>query len=129
MRKSPLRSYNTDYKNFNLTRFFEKLQARLTNLDIKNLNFGSLKNCFIKLLDKVVPLKTKFLRVNQSKFVTKDVMLKTRLRNQFLKKRTLKAKMKENNQRNICVSLIKKAKQNYNKNLDLKPINDNKKLQ
>ena len=56
-------------------------------------------------------------------------MLKTRLRNQFLKKRTLKAKMKENNQRNICVSLIKKAKQNYNKNLDLKPINDNKKLQ
>ena len=73
MRKSPLRLYNTDYKSFNLTRFFEKLQVRLTNLDIKNLNFGSLKNCFIEVLDKVVPLKTKFLRVNQSKFVTKDV--------------------------------------------------------
>ena len=32
-----------DYKNFVLTRFFEKLQARLTHLDMNSLNFGSLK--------------------------------------------------------------------------------------
>ena len=45
------------------------------------------------LLNKVAPLKTKFLRTNHSKFVTKDlskaIMLRTKLRNQFLKKRTL----------------------------------------
>ena len=28
--------------------------------------------------------------------------------------------------RNICVSLVRKAKQNYYKNLDLKSIGDNK---
>ena len=77
-------------------------------------------------------LKTKFPRANHSKFVTKDVsrsiMLRTKLRNQFLKKRTLDARTKYNKQRNIFVSLVKKAKRNYYENLDLKDINDNKKF-
>ena len=90
-----------------------------------------LKNV-IELLNKVAPLKTKFLRANHSKFVTKDlskaIMLRTKLRNQFLKKRTLEAKIKYNKQRNICVSLVKKSKRNYYENLDLNDINDNKKF-
>ena len=55
-------------------------------------------------------------------------MLRTKLRNQFCKKRTLEARTKNNKQRNICVSFVKKAKRNYYKNLDLKDINDNKKF-
>ena len=86
----------------------------------------------MELLKKVAALKTKFLRTNHSKFVTKDlskaIMLRTKLRNQFLKKRTLQARTKYKKQRNICVSLVKKAKQNYYENLDLKDINDNKKF-
>ena len=82
-----------DFKNFDSTRFFEKLQVRLTNLDMNSLGFGGLKNGFMKLLNEVAQLKTKFLRANHSKFVTKDVskaiMLRTKLRNQFLKNRTL----------------------------------------
>ena len=31
-----------DYKNFDSTRFFEKLQVRLTHLDMNSLNFGVL---------------------------------------------------------------------------------------
>ena len=62
------------------------------------------------LLNKVVLLKTKFLRANHSKFVTKElskaIMLRTKPRNQFLKKWTLEARTKYNNQRNICVSLF-----------------------
>ena len=78
----------------------------------------------------MAPLKTKFLRANHSKFVTKDVSKaeKVKLRNRFLKKRTLEAKTKYSKQRNICVSLVKKAKRNYYKNLDLKDVHDNKKL-
>ena len=53
-------------------------------------------------------------------------MLRTKLRNQFLKKRTLEARTKYNKQRNICVCLVKKAKRNYYKNLDLNDIDDNK---
>ena len=99
---------------------------------MNSLDFGSLKKCFMELLNDVVPLKTEFLRANHCKFVTKDVskaiMLRANLINQFLKKRTLEARTKYNKQRNICVSLVKKAKQNYYENLDLKDINDNKKF-
>ena len=55
-------------------------------------------------------------------------MLRTKLKNQFLKKRTLVARTKYNKQRNVCVSLVKKTKGNYYENLDLKDINDNKKF-
>ena len=119
-----------DFKNFDSTRFFEKLQVRLTNLDMNSLDFGGLKNGLMELLNEVAQLKTKFLRANHSKFVTKDVskaiMLRTKLRNQFLKKKTLEARTNYNKQRNICVSLVKKAKRGYYENLDLKVINDNK---
>ena len=103
-----------DYKNFDSTRFFEKLQVRHTHLGINSLDFGILKKCFMKLLNKVDLLKTKFLRANHSKFVTKDlskaIMLRTKLISQFSKKRTLEPRTKHNKQRNICVNLVKKAK-------------------
>ena len=116
-----------DFKNFDSTRFFEKLQVRLTNLDMNSLDFGGLKNGLMELLNEVAQLKTKFLRANHSKFVTKDVskaiMLRTKLRNQFLKNRTLEARTNKNKQSNICVTFAKKAKRNYYENLDLKDIN------
>ena len=55
-------------------------------------------------------------------------MFRTKLRNQFLKKRALEARANYNNQINNCFSLVKKAKGNYYENLDLKEINDNKKF-
>ena len=79
---------------------------------MSSLDFGSLKICLMELLNKITPLKTKFLRANRSKFVTKEVsqaiMLRTKLRNKFLKKKTLESRAKYNKQRNICVSLKKK---------------------
>ena len=45
---------------------------------------------FMKLLNRVIPLKTKYLRANCSRFMTKElnktIMLRTKLRNRFLKK-------------------------------------------
>ena len=103
---------------------------RFTHLDMNSLDFGSLKKYFMELLNKVAPLKTKFLRANHSKFVIKDlskaIMLRIKLRNQFLKKRILEARTKNNKQKNICVSLVKNAKRNYYENLDLKDTNDKK---
>ena len=54
-------------------------------------------------------------------------MLRSKLRNQFLKE-GLETRIKYNKTRNICVSLGKKANQNYYRNLDLKEINRNKKF-
>ena len=44
----------------------------------------------------------------------------------ILEERTLKAKLKYNKQRDLCVSWLRKAKRSYYKNLDLNDINDNK---
>ena len=44
----------------------------------------------------------------------------------ILKKRTSKAKLKYNKQRNLCVSSLRKAKRNYYKILYLDDINDDK---
>ena len=42
-----------DYKSFDLTRFFEKLQVKLIHLDMNSLDFGCLKKCFMEHLSKV----------------------------------------------------------------------------
>ena len=64
----------------------------------------------MELLTKFAPLKSKFLKTNHSKFVQKKaVMLRTKLRNPFLKKSTLEAR--------TCY-----------KNLDLEDINESRKF-
>ena len=46
-----------DYKNFDLSKFFEKLRLKLSNLDMCSLDFGSLKIRFMELSNKIAPLK------------------------------------------------------------------------
>ena len=86
----------------------------------------------MEILDKFAPLKKKYIRANHSKFVTKElskaIMLRSKLRNQFLKTKTQESKLKYNKQRNLCVSITRKAKRSYYENLDLKDITDSKKF-
>ena len=79
-----------DYKNFDSRKFNNKPQVSLKNFDMNN-SFTELKTIFTELLNKVAPLKTKYLRANYSRFMTKElskvIMLRTKLRNQILKKK------------------------------------------
>ena len=63
-------------------------------------------------------------------FITKDlskaIMKRSRLRNNFLKNRTGENKTLYTKQRNYCVSLLKKSKKKYFANLNEKDIFDNK---
>ena len=63
-----------------------------------------------------------------TKELSKPIMLRTRFRHKFLKMKTPEAKAKYNKQRNICVSLTRKAKRNYYESLDLNNIYGNKKF-
>ena len=79
---------------------------------MNNSSFNELKTIFMELLNKVAPLKTKYLRVNYSKFMTKElskaIMRRAKLRNQCLiSKRASEAKLKYNKQINLCVSMLK----------------------
>ena len=74
--------------------------------------------------------REKIVRGNQMPFITKDlskaIMKRSRLRNNFLKNRTGENKTLYTKQRNYCISLLKKSKKKYFANLNEKDIIDNK---
>ena len=55
-------------------------------------------------------------------------MVRSRLRNNFLKNKTEESKKLYNKQRNLCVSLLRKTKRAYFSQLDIKIVNDNRKF-
>ena len=55
-------------------------------------------------------------------------MLRTKLRNKFLKQKTTETRSAYNKQRNICVSILRKAKRSCFENLDFKNLSDNRKF-
>ena len=61
----------------------KKLQVCLKNFDMNFSSFNEFKTTFMELLNKVAPLKTRYLRANSSKFITKElskaIMLRTKL--------------------------------------------------
>ena len=61
-----------------------------------------------------------------NKELSKEIMHRTRLRNNILRNRSDENKRKYSKQRNYCVSLLKKIKKKYCSNLNEKKITDNK---
>ena len=99
-------------------------------LDFTSL--ASFTKIFIDTLNKHAPIKKKYIRANHANFVTKAlrkaIMLRSRLRNIFLKEKSLESKKAYNKQRNICVKMVKKAKKEHYQNISLSEITDNKKF-
>ena len=93
--------------------------------------FDTFQEIIVSLLNVYAPLKKKYLRANHASFVTKElrkaVMQKTGLRNIYLKQCTEATKVAYNQQRNKCVSILKKSKRSYFESLDVKFVKDNKK--
>ena len=63
-----------------------------------------------------------------TKNLHKTIMKRSRLRNKFLRDRTDISSEEYKKQRNLCVSLLKKAKKDHFANLDIKSVTDNKKF-
>ena len=53
-------------------------------------------------------------------------MTRSGLRNKFLKTKSQERKQAYNKQRNLCVTMLRKAKKNYFNNLNVRNITDNK---
>ena len=86
----------------------------------------------MNILKKHAPMKQKYLGANQGRFMAKDlhktIMKGSRIRNKFLRDRADISREEYKKQRNLCVSLLKKAKQDHFANLDIKSVTDNKKF-
>ena len=77
-------------------------------------------------LNSFAPIKKKYARGNQMPFMTKnlskEIMTRSRLRNEYLKHKTEENRFLYTQQRNKCVSLLRKTKTNYCGNFDEKDI-------
>ena len=104
------------YKNFSNKKFKSYLLIELRKEDFVNNKKGFEKFCNISInvLNMHALRNKKIVRDNQMPFMTKDlskeIMKRSRLRNRFLKDRSLENRMLYTQQRNYCVSLFKKYK-------------------
>ena len=89
-------------------------------------------NITLKTLDKYAPRKSKHARGNQMPFMTKNlsknIMKRSRLRNKYLNNNNDNEENRKlyAQQRNYCVSLLRKTKNVYYENLDERKVSDNK---
>ncbi len=95
-----------------------------------NNNYNNFQNILSNVLEKHAPLKKKYLRANNSPFITKHlrkmIMNRSRCKNAYFKSKTIENWEKYRKLRNECVNLTKKVKREYFANLNIKSINDNK---
>ena len=101
-------------------------------LDDESLDYDTFHHAFMSILEKYAPIKEKRVRANNAPFMNKTLskafMYRSRLKNNFNKNPTHENKVLYNKQRNFCVSLVKKEKQNYYNNLDVTIFDSNRKI-
>ena len=120
------------YKSFSNEAFRQCLLKKLSKEVFVNNDEGLQRFCNINLqvLNQHASQKIKYVRGNQMPFMTKqlskEVMKRSRLRNNFLRSRTEENKILYNRQRNYCVPLSQKSKKGYYENLKIKNVTDNK---
>ena len=105
---------------------------------MKNFIMIYLKICevfeslFMNILNKHAPMKKRYIRANNSPFMTntiyKAIMLRSTLPNKSRSWKAIEFRESYKRQRNICVSLIRDAKKSFYENLNPKFITDNRKF-
>ena len=110
------------YRNFDEDNFNKDLKLKLDSLE--ELDYSLFENTFIDVLNTHAPIKTKTLRANSHQFMTKAlrkaIMTRSRLKNIYLKGQNEENWVNYKRQRNFCTNLLRKTKQKYFCNLNMK---------
>ena len=122
-KREPIKRTYRSYKRFDWPNLRNVLKQN------ECMNYEDFHEIFMKVLDKHAPQKTKLVSANNGPFMTsKEMMHRSRLRNNFNKNPTEENEKLYKKQRNFSVSLLKREKKNYYNNIDLKIFEDNKKF-
>ena len=127
---NPKTNFYRNFKNFDSEMFESELSYSLQSF--QSLDYTRFSNVFLLSLSKYAAIKKKILRANLSPFMTKTlrkaIMLRSQLKNKFIKSRNNEDWSNYKKQRNFCTNPFKKSKQNYFGQLDMKHLNDNRKF-
>ena len=90
------------------------------------------KETCLPVLNTIAPLKSRFIRANQTSFINKEIqqviIVRSKLRKQIFKSRFIRYKKAYNKQIDKGVILLMKTKKAYYPNLNMKNIADYKKF-
>ena len=99
-------------QNFDIAVFGKTLKGDLES--VNHRSYKSFKNVFLNVFNICGPLKTKMPRFKISIFVTKklrkEMIKKSKLKNNFNKSRNHEGWCKFKTHRNYCVNLLRKSK-------------------
>ena len=120
------------YKKFDNKKFMENLNAEIITqsnyLEKDGIEAFSAICC--EVLNKHAPQKQRYLRCNHKPFInaeiSKEIMIRSRMRNRFLKHRSDENRRLFQKQRNKCASLLRKVKKEYFSSLNISKVEDNK---
>ena len=96
------------------------------------LDYNTFEEIVLNLLSSQALFKKRMVRGNQRVFMNKEIhnatMVRSRLRNKFLKEKTAFSREAYNKHRKYCIQLIRKSTIKYFGNLNVKNITENKKI-
>ena len=127
-KQKPLLVTYRDYKNFSNESFQTELLSAMERYS--NISFADFHSEFLYLLGKHALVKKRYIRADQKNFMDKElnqaIMVRSRLRNKFLKLKTEENRLAYAKKRNYCVKLLQQKKRQYFENLNLSSITYNK---
>ena len=132
-KKKPKVIQYRSYKNFDKELFRRDLQHMIDTAENSEfVNFDSFHAKFKNVVDKHLPQKKKFLRSNDAPFMNKrlrkEIMLRSRRRNLYLKCPSTENWINFKRQRNKCVKLVRQEKAKFYSSLSMKILSDQKKF-
>ncbi len=132
VKKGPKIITYRDYSRFSTEHFRIHLFNKLSQELVESGDYGAFEAVVMGVLNEHAPVKKKSIRANDGPFMTKELrkehMHRTRLRNKYNKNRTEENLKAFKKQRNKCVKLLRKAKFDYYRNIDLDNLTDNHKF-
>ena len=131
-KKKPIIISYRDYHRFSNENFMNELKFNLTANYLHEMTYDDFDLVCMQILNKHAPIKMKYIRANNSPFMTRElrktVMLRSKMKNIFNKNNSVVAKEAYKKQRNLCTMLLRRAKNNYYKNLNPSFVSDKKKF-
>ena len=121
-----------NYKHFSDEAFMFDVKNSIIEMTSENNDpeFDRLKAALDEAIQRHAPIKKRYVRAKQAPFINKkinkEIMKRSRLRDKFLNTKTDIDRKANNEQRNLCVSLIKSEKKNFCSNINTNDITDNK---
>ena len=130
-KREPIQVNYRCYKHFDEILFRHDLSPALSNLT-RTASYDDFEKLYIDILYTHAPVKKKFVRGNNAPFmnrtISKAIMHRSKLKNQFNINSTEENKRIYHKQRNYCVNLLNMEKRKYYNDLDPVILEDKKKI-